>query len=407
MLPQKARWWVLVGALALCVTGVATARQVRLELKSGRSIVGQLIEETSDTVTVAIAGIETTFPREQIGSVDTFDTLEEQYDRDREKIADDDYDARYDLARWLYDQHTLEGYQLALREVEAILGERTSHARAALLRDLLTLRIEQEEQREAERAMAAAQEDMEPADDADRDAVLSDEDVAYIKAFEIRLRERPTVVVPRWVVDDVFERYREHAVLEPFLGRGGKARFLRMPGYEQLGILFDLRAREYYDQVTFRTEPANLLEFRQRYHRNFIARYCGACHGEGPNNMQAPGLHLLTRGSNSEAVAYTNLMILRRTFVDGRPLIDQDDPARSPLIQYGLPRAEAALPHPDVPGWRPFFRTTRDRLLHDMVDWVKSLYGDGADYPMEFELPGELPPSQSEPEQIGAADGDA
>lgn len=410
MLPQKARGWLLVGCLALSLAGVAAARQVRLELNNGRAIIAELVDQDDASVTVTIAGIETTLPRERIARIDDHLSLEQTFEQRRDALADDDWRGRYELAQWAYDQKEERGYELALAELEQLLEQRPSHRHAELLQDLATEALEQAQQQrrqlEQRRAEPTPRVESISAIDSSHPSLLSDEDVAFIKAFEVRLRERPTVVVPRDVIDEIFERYRDHPAMRPFLGRRGQARFHRLPGYEQLGILFDLRAREYYDQVIFRTEPSTLRTFRMVYNRNYIARYCGQCHGDGPRSMNAPGLKLLTRRPVEEAPAYTNLMILRRTQVNGQPLIDPYDPLRSPLVQYGLPADDAETPHPQVRGWRPYFSNRRDPRIYDMVRWMQSLYGDGGDYPMEFELP-ELPGSEPSSETIGAADGDA
>lgn len=394
MLPQNVGGWLLVGVLALVVAGAALARQVRLELRDGRQITGELVSETDNTVTIEIAGIETTFPRDEVDDVVPVLTLAERYQRRRANVADDDYSSRYQIARWLYDQRTLEGYQLAMQELESLLEDRPSHPQAQLLYEVARERLarEQELQATLQRPQAEPAQPR-PRRRERRPELLSEDQITLMKAFEVNLSNRPMVVIPRPVIDELFEEYRADPVLRPFLGREGKARFLRMPGHEQLAVLFELRAREYYDQVIFRTEPETLQTFRMRYHPNYVVRYCGQCHGE-QSNMDAPGLDLLTRRPTDEATAYTNLMILRRTEVADRPLIDPSNPEESRLIQYGLPRPEAITPHPEVRGWRPYFNSRRDRHFRGMIEWMRRLYGDGRDYPINFE-----PPTLRSPEQ--------
>ena len=54
-------------------------------------------------------------------------------------------------------------------------------------------------------------------------------------------------------------------------------------------------------------------------------------------------------------------------------MIDRDEPRTSLLAAYGLPRAEAKTPHPDVPGFRPYFRTRNDKRYGSMIDWIDRL----------------------------------
>lgn len=409
MLGYRAGSWMLVAVVVVLMTAVtvASARSVSVELRDGRRVSGQLVGETGQTITVAISGIETTFPRDQVVEMEMLDALAERYEERRGEVDDEDWSGRYEIARWLYDQRTGEGYELALVELGEILEHRPDDQRAQLLRQVVQARMDREGERPSaeEAAPEAPMEDdaerpMEAeAGSADGSAteervvpgapeLLTERQVALIRAFEVDLTEQPRVVVPREVMEEVLERYRDDPVLERFLGRDGRARLHRLAGYEQLGILFDLRAREYYDDVIIRSEPATLREFRMRIHPNYVVRYCGQCHGGGA--MEAPGLTLLTDRLRDESTAYTNLMVLRRTTYDDRPMIYQNDPLRSPLVQMGLPREEAVTPHPEVRGWRPHFTGMRDRRLEEMLRWVSSLYGSaGEDYPIEFEIPGE------------------
>ncbi|MEX2672468.1 MAG: hypothetical protein WD294_10200 [Phycisphaeraceae bacterium] len=395
MLPQHFRLWILIVLVAMSAATVASARPVRVVFNDGRQITGQLVAETASTVTIAVAGIETTFPRDQIQAMEAHLTLKERYEQKRAEVADDDWAGRYALARWLYDQENVELYPLAVEELDALLGDRPTHQQAQLLRRVLNDRIADEQARMEAMGEPEPQpaEDDAPAPADDRPALtaiqpLTDSDIALIKAFEVDLREEPTVVVPREIVDEIFDLYRESPALEPFLNRDGKARFLRMPGHDQLAVIFDLRARQYYDQVMIRTEPATLREFRTRFHPNYIARYCGQCHSTTQDKYDTD-FQLLTQQPNDDVTAYTNLMILRRTQLDGEPMINLEDPLSSPLVQFGLPPLEAMNPHPEVRGWRPYFSNSRDRRLSDTLRWIVTLYSseDGGDYPIDYAVP--------------------
>jgi hypothetical protein len=74
---------------------------------------------------------------------------------------------------------------------------------------------------------------------------------------------------------------------------------------------------------------------------------------------------------------------------DGRPLIDYQNPGRSPLLQFGLPREDAITPHPDVVGWTPVFRSRDSRAFQRAVRWIQSMYRPRPDYPIEYTPPGQ------------------
>ncbi|MDH3584859.1 MAG: hypothetical protein OER86_11665, partial [Phycisphaerae bacterium] len=225
--------------------------------------------------------------------------------------------------------------------------------------------------------------------------LLTREQVNLIKVYEIDLGARPRVVVPDDVIKEVLTGYRDDPLLKPYIGQRGRAKLKTLRPHEQLQLLFDLKARSLYGKVLVRDEPLNMRNFRTRYHPNYIVRYCGSCHTDG----KAAGLDLVTKRPTLEATAYTNLLILRRTPGEPVPVIFKSDPERSLLLQYGLPQREATTPHPVVRGkmvWRSKFRGRRDPLYLDMVNWIRSLYGESEDYPIEFTVPaatGSSPPA--------------
>jgi hypothetical protein len=199
-----------------------------------------------------------------------------------------------------------------------------------------------------------------------------------MKVFELDLRTRPRVVIPDRVVQEFLEKYTRDPVdpaMQPYLGRDGERVFKRLEGYEQLGIMFDVRAREFYDRVLVRDEPRSLQQFRTNIHTQYVMRYCGTCHYRDG----VRGLDLHRGAPGHEATAYSNLMILANREHGGLPMISKTTPERSPLLQFGLPRSEAALPHPDVPGLSPYFRSRDDARFQAMVDWIRSLYSDPRD----------------------------
>jgi len=51
-------------------------------------------------------------------------------------------------------------------------------------------------------------------------------------------------------------------------------------------------------------------------------------------------------------------------------MIDRNRPEDSLLIQYGLPYDAADAPHPEVPGFKPLFRTRNDARYRQFVRWV-------------------------------------
>ncbi|QNN21186.1 hypothetical protein HED60_02495 [Planctomycetales bacterium ZRK34] len=396
-------------AIVFTFATAALARDVVLTLKDGRQIRGELVSESTGSVTISVAGIETTFPRPMIDDVKVQMSLAEQYQLKRDLLADTNYNGRYDLARWLYDQKSPEAYRLALGELNEILKAKPDHQQAALLRNVVTERLKLEPGN-GEATPAPTQPDAgspttpmpkpEPEEaEADESKLLTPEQVNLIRVYEVRLDNKPRIApLPREVVDELYEKYREDPVMQKFLGLRGEQRFRAMTGVEQLRILFQLRARELYEKVQVREDPETLSMFRTKIHPTYVLRYCGRCHMQD----KAPGLFLYTKNFNRESVVYTNYMILRRTRLGADPLINKSNPIGSALVQFGLPQKDALTPHPDVPGYKQYFTGPQDRRLQEIADWIGQLYGDTTDYPIDFN-----PPIVAKPEADKAPAADA
>ena len=82
----------------------------------------------------------------------------------------------------------------------------------------------------------------------DEPALLTDEDINLIKVYEIKFRDKggkpPRVDIPRKVVEEMLEKYRTNNLVPR--GKSAIAKFKRADGHQQLRLMFDLRAREFY-----------------------------------------------------------------------------------------------------------------------------------------------------------------
>jgi hypothetical protein len=166
-----------------------------------------------------------------------------------------------------------------------------------------------------------------------------------------------------------------------------------------LDAMFRVQARELYGNVKVLDTPRSIKLFRDNVHRTLIANYCATvrCHG----GAAAGKLVLTPLRPNADASVYTNFLILDRAkLADGTPLINYADPAKSPVLQYALPREMAAFKHPVVAAsgsparsdqWRPFYRSIEDRRYLDALEWVKAMYSPHPDYPIEYHGPAPEP----------------
>lgn len=224
--------------------------------------------------------------------------------------------------------------------------------------------------------------------------------INLIKVYETDLADPPRMQVSQEVVTKVMDEYAGHELIPTT--REGRAAMLRMPPARILDLMFRLRARQYYGEVQVQGEPKSMRLFRDNVHGAWLINSCATanCHG-GP---YAGRLWLSANRRNAEDTIYTNFLILERfRLADGTPLIDYDAPARSPLLQMGLPREDSLHPHPLVATgrssrWRPVFRTADEARYRDSIAWINSMYRPRPEYPIDYTPP--KPPDTLPPPMI-------
>lgn len=236
--------------------------------------------------------------------------------------------------------------------------------------------------------------------DDDEQAVLSDDEINLIQVYELDLDDEPRVRIDR----EALEKFLEDPA---YAGRDGMPRgrdevraFMRAQGYQQLGLFFEMRAREYYGEARVQDAPPALRSFErlntryitQYFLRHFANKDLGEDVALAFRGQPIEQIPLLGRGRDSKAIAYTNFYILTQLTVNGIPVIDRDRPEESILIQWGMPRVDARFNAPDVDGWQPHFRGAdeEDARRAEVVGWIRSLhkFNQGTTYGVEY-----LPPA--------------
>ena len=367
-----------------------------VELRDGSVLSGELIEDRYDAVVLRIEGVLTTLPRESVVRTRFDLSLEEKYQRFRENIAPDQYLRRLDLAQWLFKERA---YELARRELIEIVAEsqlpdaiqllRMVKAQIDLENDALPKGRSTERRPSGDGVGTVDLKDMLP------NQVVTAEDVNLMRVYEIDFRSPPSRVhVPSEVIRELLETYGASPLIPG--DSSGRTRLFRAEPMEIVDLMFQLKAREFYPRIQVKSEPPSLNLFRQRVHDAWVIPNCATsrCHG----GLDGGRFFLHRRGSKSERVRYSNLLILERWNELDQPLIDWQDPERSLIIQYALPRKDARFPHPDVKGWRPIFTSGNNRVLRDSLRWIESMYRPRPGYPVEYEPPVLETPAVPSPE---------
>ncbi len=393
----KARFWLAIlptVCLTLMLASSAAAREAVVKLDDGREIRGQLVSENTEEVVLEIAGIRTTFSRQRVSGIEYVKSIPEQYQERRAQIADDDLDKRYDLARWLFEN---KSYDLAKAELQQLIEKHPTDGRLVPLQNLVdaAIKLQEEPQRPAQPRPSQPRPQQPSATqpaagaettDFDRHAPrprMTDDQINLMRVYEIDPTSQPNVHVPNDVMEEVYRRYAGEEGVP--VGANAQRQALGWPGWRKLHLLFQLRARETYGKVTVHTEPQTIQAFRTNVHNRYLLTYCAttSCHG----GKDAGNFFVFRFEPASNATVYSNYYILHKYTTQQGYMIDRERPDRSLLVQYGLPRADAALPHPEVPGWRPLFRNAQDARAIGVTQWVRSLGVMSVDYPVGYEVP--------------------
>lgn len=363
--------------------------EVVVYLKDGQRFSGILLAADAQGVRVRVAGIATTFPSDLVQRYEVLPPILQRYMELRTAVGNDPQQI-HQLAQWLRER---ERYTLALAEVERALAIDPEHEPSRRLKILL-------EQQILLRSKAAPTPERPAPDDqpaGSRGRPVSDripdfplltrDQINLLKVYEIDLEARPRVVVRRDTITRLLEQNAGHPLVP--VTREGRESWYRKDPLEILELMFRLQARNLYDQVQVLDQPRTFELFRDQVQRTWLLSRCATneCHG----GQEAGRLVLFNRRPNSEQTVYTNFLIISRfKLPDGRGLINADEPAKSPLLQLGLPREDSLYPHPPVIGdrgrdiWREVFRATEDRLFQEGVEWIRSLFRPRPEYPIDF-----------------------
>ena len=345
----------------------------------GYTFEGSVVSEDRDTVILMISDVKTPILRSKIRSIQYKQSIEEQYTQRRSQLSEEDIDGRYILAYWLFEK---KAYPIALKELENLLITFPDDTRITRLKKIVE---DKYAQIQANKTIPSTQPNPDPKDNNSHknhplrssfSRALTDEQINLIKVYEIDLSTKPKIVIPRHVLDDFLSAYGAYPDVPKT--RRSRNKFLKAPGYEQLQLFFQLKARNLYAKVKVIEDPLFMRDFRAKIHHRYVLNYCGTsqCHG----GLSEQSVSLIRAEPNSTRTVYTNFFNLQSTTVGHADMIDRQQANRSMLLQFGLPKDLAMSPHPNVPDWRPKFRNQNDGLYLTIERWIDTLWKPAPDY---------------------------
>lgn len=213
--------------------------------------------------------------------------------------------------------------------------------------------------------------------------LLTNDEVNLIRVYEIDFKDPPRLRVDPEGVRQLILRYGNSSLI-PATTQERNALYTKS-GDEIARLMFDLKARDLYRYIEVQEDPASLAKFRTRVHNSWLITKCGTarCHG----GVQAGAFFLYTGNAKDSRIRYTNLMTLLTFQVDGKPLVNFENPGDSLLIQYAMPRNQTRYPHPDIKGWQPVFTQSTPQLMTDTLEWIRGMYQPRPTYPVDYKPP--------------------
>lgn len=379
-----------------------------VQLRDGTIVRGEILKDSLEEVEFQVDSVRGRVPREKVYRVMLELEFETRYARIKAAIAPEEHGRRLGLARWLADQDRLD---LAITELEALLRDGDVEEAREMLREInarvkLELAVQESRKMSQKKAVnqaadaAAAAEQSQAANDGGNSAqqpprgapttremlpkdLLSNEDVNLVRVYEIDFKDPPRLTVSPEGVRQLILRYGSSALV-PATTQERNALYSKS-SVEIARLMFDLKARDLYNYIEVEEDPTSVAKFRTRVHNSWLISNCATsrCHG----GVDAGRFFLYTGNAKDQRIRYTNLLTLLNFKVDGKPVVNFEDPPNSLLIQYAMARSSARYPHPDVKGWRPVLSTSTPQLLQDTLDWIRSMYQPRPEYPVKYVAP--------------------
>jgi len=143
----------------------------------------------------------------------------------------------------------------------------------------------------------------------------------------------------------------------------------------------------YIQKISVINDPEPLVQFRGTVH-TAVLQNCAtaACHA-GPN---AGDFHIVNNPTSDPVQSlYTNFYVMSMYNArSGGKVIDRDNPEKSLIIQYALPRTQATYPHPNGLELRNKLSGPNDPRYQQITNWIGGLVLPRPNYGITFPVGG-------------------
>lgn len=383
----------MVAVIVLGAVVAMTDQKQVLVLKDGRRLTGGEVTRTDDgDYLFRKYGAVTKYKADQVLRVEKVESVSEELTKRLSKIAPDDADGFYKVARWAYDNDQLEDARKILLKT---LKLKPDHKHAGLLLTIVKSRLGEKAVVTPTTTTTNGSVVKPPYQKFDPSMFLTKEDIYRIRLMELKPGDRVTVEFR----NDVLERFKKSMQgVDIFANRRGERKFDRYSNVKKVMYILentDIDNVSIRDDILIKSDPSVMKEFRFRVWpilaRTFASSTCfGGVKGRD-------GLKLFNLAIGDERVLYTNFYILHRWQRGKQRFINREKREMSLLLQWGLPRKIALEKAPEY--LRPIYLSRKDRKYKIIDKWIESLRWPflSPGYRIKYKPPGQKPPKPPTP----------
>jgi tetratricopeptide (TPR) repeat protein len=287
-------------------------------------------------------------------------------------IKPDDAAGHQRMAQYLYNNRL---YDQALQQVNEALKINPNFQNAQLLRNLIEnqLRRQSSTRNPSPAAQAANVSQMSTVPTTSGQSLLTMKDVYKIRFWQLQRHETAPIegkILHRRKTLMAFWRkliLRNPMYQDRTMTRRDYEQFISPNNFNrQIYLIRRLGTPKYWDKVQLKSDPQIMKIFRTDI-QPIVLQSCGTigCH----RGQNAPGFRIYgDQGGNNTLKTYTNFLTLTRFRYKNMPLISQQNPRMSLLLQYLKPKELQAYSHPGKIGPMPLkFSETK------VINWIESL----------------------------------
>jgi len=365
---KRARLTIL--CCLLLATGYCLAEKKQVKLKSGETIIGEIVEQTPEGIKVKRPLATVFYPKDQIVSIEPLYDVKEDYADRLSKLKKDDFEGQLALGQWALENKL---YPEAVKHLEEAVKLKDED-RARLLLRQAKAKLEEAQKAKETPSKGGSESGSSAGGEGtpfNMKNMVSNDDIQRIRMAELADDDRMTVELRKNVVDRFLEQFRGQGEFEK---KGKDAEFRSWSAARQAKYILDLVSADdpLRSDIIIKSDPSSMREFRSGVWR-WMSTSCAAatCHGSAKGQG---GLKLWNVTGRNDNVDYTNFLILDSFQTkSGLQVIQRDDPEDSLLLQYGLPDSQAKHRHPKEKS--PAFASKTLPLYEQTLKWIKSLKG--------------------------------